>query len=90
MRSCFSHTTNSGVELWVVDVASAKRLNLPKTKSTLTLETLLAGIATTKILVRMLPKNRAALLNEKKNLPTGPLFQMQPAQFLKTGPIKIY
>jgi hypothetical protein len=38
----------------------------------------------------MLPKNRAALLNEKKNLPTGPLFQMQPAQFLKTGPIKIY
>jgi hypothetical protein len=29
----------------------------------------------------MLPKNRAALLNEKKNLPTGPLFQMQPAQF---------
>jgi hypothetical protein len=28
----------------------------------------------------MLPKNRA-LLNEKKNLPTGPLFQMQPAQF---------
>jgi hypothetical protein len=31
----------------------------------------------------MLPKNRAALLNEKKNLPTGPLFQMQPAQFSK-------
>jgi hypothetical protein len=46
-ENCFSHTTNSGVELYVVD-RFQKRLNLPKTKSTLTLETLLAGIATTK------------------------------------------
>jgi hypothetical protein len=38
----------------------------------------------------MLPKNRAALLNEKKIYQQVPLFQMQPAQFLKTGPIKIY
>jgi hypothetical protein len=47
-ENCFSHTTNSGVELWLLMSLPQKRLNLPKTKSTLTLETLLAGIATTK------------------------------------------
>jgi hypothetical protein len=56
----------------VVDVA-AKRLNLPKTKSTLTLEPFSWYSDNENILVRMLPKNRAALLNEKKNLPTGPI-----------------
>jgi hypothetical protein len=38
----------------------------------------------------MLPKNRAALLNEKKNLPTGPIVSNATGTFLKTGPIKIY
>jgi hypothetical protein len=38
----------------------------------------------------MLPKNRAVLLNEKKNLPTGPIVSNATGQFLKTEPIKIY
>jgi hypothetical protein len=73
----------------VVDVASAKRLNLPKTKSTLTWKPFSWYSDNENILVRMLPKNRAALLNEKKNLPTGPIVS-NATHNLKTGPIKIY
>jgi hypothetical protein len=85
MRRKLLFTYHSGVELWVVDVASAKRLNLPnKVNANLGNP---AGIATTK----HFSKNAKKLLYyEKKIYQQGPLFQMQPAQFLKTGPIKIY
>jgi hypothetical protein len=66
-----------------------KRLNLPKTSANLG-NPFSWYSDNENILVRMLPKNRAALLNEKKIYQQVPLFQMQPAQFLKTGPIKIY
>jgi dipeptidyl aminopeptidase/acylaminoacyl peptidase len=70
----FSHTTASGVELWVIDVASAKATKL-------TAATVNANIGSPfswmndneTILVKMLPKNRAALLDAKKDLPTGPI-----------------
>lgn len=70
----FTNTTKTGVELWIIDVATAKATKL-------TDATLNANIGTPyswfndseTILVKMLPKNRPALLDSKKDLPTGPI-----------------
>ncbi|MBF7090572.1 S9 family peptidase [Flavobacterium sp. ALJ2] len=70
----FTNTTKTGVELWIIDVPSAKATKL-------TDATLNANIGTPfswfndgeTILVKMLPKNRPALLDAKKDLPTGPI-----------------
>jgi dipeptidyl aminopeptidase/acylaminoacyl peptidase len=73
-KIAFSHTTNSGVALWVVDVASAKATQLTEDNVNANLGNPFSWYSDNEnILVRMLPKNRAALLNEKKNLPTGPI-----------------
>jgi hypothetical protein len=70
-------------------MSSAKRLNLPKTVKANLGNPFSWYSDNENILVRMLPK-QSCFSKRKENLPTGPLFQMQPAQFLKTGPIKIY
>lgn len=70
----FTNTTKIGVELWIIDVPTAKATKL-------TDATLNANIGTPfswfndneTILVKMLPKNRPALLEAKKDLPTGPI-----------------
>ncbi|MCV9931195.1 prolyl oligopeptidase family serine peptidase [Flavobacterium sp. LS1R47] len=70
----FTNTTKTGVELWIIDVPTAKATKL-------TDATLNANIGTPfswfndneTILVKMLPKNRPALLDAKKDLPTGPI-----------------
>jgi dipeptidyl aminopeptidase/acylaminoacyl peptidase len=70
----FTNTTKTGVELWIIDVPTAKATKL-------TDATLNANIGTPfswfndneTILVKMLPKNRPALLEAKKDLPTGPI-----------------
>ncbi|MCC9071646.1 prolyl oligopeptidase family serine peptidase [Flavobacterium sp. F-65] len=70
----FANTTKTGVELWIIDVPTAKATKL-------TDATLNANIGTPfswfndneTILVKMLPKNRPALLDSKKDLPTGPI-----------------
>jgi dipeptidyl aminopeptidase/acylaminoacyl peptidase len=69
----FSHTTNSGVELWVLDVASAKATKLTEATVNANLGNPFSWFNDNEtILVKMLPKNRAALLDAKKDLPTGP------------------
>jgi len=70
----FSNTTATGVELWVLDVATA-------TATKLTDATVNANLGNPfnwfldneTILVKMLPKNRQPLLNAAKDLPTGPI-----------------
>lgn len=70
----FSNTTETGVSLWVIDVASAKAIKL-------TDATVNANIGAPfiwykdneTILVKMLPKNRQQLIDAKKDLPTGPV-----------------
>jgi dipeptidyl aminopeptidase/acylaminoacyl peptidase len=70
----FSHTTNSGVELWVLDVASAKATKLTEATANANLGNPFSWFSDSEnILVKMLPKNRAALLDPKKDLPTGPI-----------------
>jgi dipeptidyl aminopeptidase/acylaminoacyl peptidase len=73
-KIAFSNTTNSGVELWVIDVASAKATQLTKDNVNANLGNPFSWYSDNEnILVKMLPKNRAVLLDEKKNLPTGPI-----------------
>ena len=70
----FSHTTASGVELWFIDVASAKATKLTEATVNANLGSPFSWMNDNEtILVKMLPKNRAALLDAKKDLPTGPI-----------------
>ena len=70
----FSHTTKSGVELWVLDVASAKATKLTDATLNANLGTPFSWFLDNEtILVKMLPKNRQPLLDAKKDLPTGPI-----------------
>ena len=70
----FSNTINSGVELWVLDVATAKATKLTDATVNANLGNPFSWFSDNEtILVKMLPKNRAALLDSKKDLPTGPI-----------------
>ncbi|PWA06085.1 alpha/beta hydrolase family protein [Flavobacterium laiguense] len=70
----FSNTITTGVELWVLDVASAKATKLTEATLNANLGTPFSWFNDNEtILVKMLPKNRAALLDSKKDLPTGPI-----------------
>jgi dipeptidyl aminopeptidase/acylaminoacyl peptidase len=70
----FTHTTKTGVELWIVDVASAKATKLTDATLNANLGTPFSWFNDNEtILVKMLPKNKPALLDSKKDLPTGPI-----------------
>lgn len=70
----FSNTTASGVELWVVDVATAKATKLTEATVNANLGNPFSWFLDNEtILVKMLPKNRKPLLDSKKDLPTGPI-----------------
>ncbi|WP_185114350.1 alpha/beta hydrolase family protein [Chryseobacterium artocarpi] len=73
-KLAFTNTTDKGVELWIVDMetAAAKKI---------TEDFLNANMGTPYIwyndsqslLIRTLPKNRPALIDSSKDLPTGPI-----------------
>ncbi|MDR6966042.1 dipeptidyl aminopeptidase/acylaminoacyl peptidase [Flavobacterium arsenatis] len=70
----FSHTTATGVELWVLDVASAKATKLTEATVNANLGNPFSWFKDNEtILVKMLPKNRPALINAAKDIPTGPI-----------------
>ena len=72
-KIAFTNTTNTGVELWYIDVATAMAKKI-------TTDNLNANLGSPynwmkdnqTLLVKVLPKNRQALINEKKDLPKGP------------------
>ncbi|MFB9077287.1 S9 family peptidase [Flavobacterium procerum] len=70
----FSHTTATGVELWVLDLASAQATKLTEATVNANLGNPFSWLPDNEtILVKMLPKNRKPLLDSKKDLPTGPI-----------------
>ena len=70
----FSHTTNTGVELWVLDIATAQATKLTDATVNANMGNPFSWFADNQtILVRMLVKNRPALIDLKKDLPTGPI-----------------
>jgi len=80
-KLAFTHTTDQGVELWVVDLAelTAHRVTEP---------TLNANVGTPycwfpdgrSLLVRMLPAGRAPLIDTEKALPEGPIVSVSDGQ----------
>jgi dipeptidyl aminopeptidase/acylaminoacyl peptidase len=72
-KIAFTNTTNSGVELWIIDVATAaaKKITLDNLNANLGSPYIWMNDNQT-LLVKVLPKNRPALINEKKELPKGP------------------
>ena len=73
-KIAFSNTSETGVALWVVDVASAKAKKLTEDSVNANLGNPFSWYNDNEnILVKMLLENRPALLDGKKNLPTGPI-----------------
>ena len=73
-KIAFSNTISSGVELWVLDVASAQATKLTEANVNANLGNPFNWFLDNEtILVKMLPKDRKPLLDSKKDLPTGPI-----------------
>lgn len=72
-KIAFTNTTAKGVELWVLHIASAQatRLTEPVVNANLG-NPINWNRESKKILVRLLPKNRSALIDPKQEMPTGP------------------
>ena len=69
----FSNTTATGVELWVLDVATAQAKRLTDATVNSNMGNPFSWFKDNEhILVRMLPKNRPLLIDPKKDLPKGP------------------
>lgn len=72
-KIAFTHTTNSGVELWVIDVATASAKKLTADNLNANLGSPFNWMKDNEtLLVKVLPKNRPALVDIKKDLPKGP------------------
>lgn len=72
-KIAFTHTTASGVELYVLDMASAKATKLTDANLNANMGSPFSWYRDNQsLLVKMLPKNRPALIDAKKDLPTGP------------------
>lgn len=70
----FTHTTATGVEIWMLDLASASAKKLTEANACAAMGNPAGWFADGKsLLVRILPKNRQPLLDNKKDLPAGPI-----------------
>ncbi|WP_396144978.1 prolyl oligopeptidase family serine peptidase [Flavobacterium sp.] len=76
-KIAFTNTTNSGVELWIIDVATASAKKITSDNLNANLGSPYSWMNDNQtLLVKVLPKNRPALINEKKDLPKGPTVSM--------------
>ncbi|MBI3713937.1 MAG: prolyl oligopeptidase family serine peptidase [Burkholderiales bacterium] len=73
-KIAFTHTTDKGVELWYIDVqtAQAKRLTTANLNANFD-NPFIWFKDSDNLLIKVLPKNRPALLDASKDLPTGPI-----------------
>ncbi|UPT71408.1 MAG: prolyl oligopeptidase family serine peptidase [Flavobacterium sp. JAD_PAG50586_2] len=72
-KIAFTNTTATGVELWVIDVASASAKKLTDANLNANIGTPYNWMKDNEtLLVKMLVKNRPALIDVKKDLPKGP------------------
>jgi dipeptidyl aminopeptidase/acylaminoacyl peptidase len=70
----FTNTTATGVELWVIDVATAKATKLTDAKLNANYGFPYSWYNDNKrLLVRMIPADRPALIDTKKDIPAGPI-----------------
>lgn len=73
-KIAFTNTTATGVELWVLDVATAKATKLTDAKLNANYGYPYSWYSDNKrLLVKMIPTDRPALIDTKKDLPAGPI-----------------
>lgn len=90
-KLAFTHTTATGVELWVLDIASAKATRLTEATVNANMGSPYSWYRDNQnLLVRMLPKNRPALIDSKKTFQKDLRFLPVTVQNHKTEPIRIY
>lgn len=76
-KVAFTNTTATGVELWILDVATAKATKLTEANLNANIGSPFNWYKDSQnLLVRFIPANRPALIDAKKNLPTGPIVSM--------------
>ncbi|SFN96259.1 Dipeptidyl aminopeptidase/acylaminoacyl peptidase [Bizionia echini] len=76
----FTNTVSIGAELWLLDIknAQAKKLTEPKLNANMGNPAVWLKNSEA-LLVKMLPKNRKALINTKEAVPTGPTVSVSEA-----------
>jgi dipeptidyl aminopeptidase/acylaminoacyl peptidase len=69
----FTNTTSKGVELWILDVNTAKATKIYTDNLNANMGNPYSWFKDSQsLLIRTLPVNRSALIDEKKNIPSGP------------------
>lgn len=72
-KMAFTHTTEQGVELWVLDVASAEARKLTQARLNANMRDVLNWYKdSSALLVKMLPEDRKELIDPKTFIPEGP------------------
>ncbi len=72
-KIAFTNTTNKGVELWIIDVASASAKKITSDNLNANLGSPFNWMKDNEnLLIKVLPQNRPALIDGKKDLPKGP------------------
>ena len=72
-KIAFTNTTATGIELWMIDVASAAAQRVTSGNLNANLGNPINWMSDNKtLLVKMIPQNRQALIDSKKELPKGP------------------
>lgn len=72
-KIAFTNTTNKGVELWIIDVASAAAKKITSDNLNANLGSPFNWMKDNEnLLIKVLPQNRPALIDGKKDLPKGP------------------
>jgi len=70
----FSNTTEKGVELWIATLATATATKLTDARVNANINNPFTWFRNSReILVRMLPENRPGLIDEKRDIPKGPI-----------------
>lgn len=73
-KMAFTHTTPTGVEVWVVDFKTLTAKRLTEARANANLGNPITWFKDGKsLLVRMLPKDKPQLIDTKVTLPTGPI-----------------
>jgi dipeptidyl aminopeptidase/acylaminoacyl peptidase len=76
-KIAFTHTTNKGVELWVLDIETARATRLTEAIINANMGNPISWLNDNEsLLVKLLPKNRTVLIDTKKDLPNGPTASM--------------
>jgi dipeptidyl aminopeptidase/acylaminoacyl peptidase len=73
-KIAFTNTTNKGVELWMIDVMTAKATKITDANLNANIGTPFNWYNDSQnLLVKMIPANRPALIDSKNTLPTAPI-----------------